>query len=55
MAGKLKGAIPAQTPSGDLKLVRSMFLLTPVKVSPNIRFVMEQRCSTTCKEHQTKE
>ena len=48
MAGKLKGAMPAQTPRGERKLVRSMFLLTPVRVSPIIRFVLEHRCSTTC-------
>ncbi len=30
-----------------LKLVRSMFLLTPVSVSPIIRLVFAHRCSTT--------
>ncbi len=32
-----------------LKLVRSMFLLTPVNVSPIIRLVFAHRCSTTYK------
>ena len=48
MAGKLKGAMPAQTPSGVRNAVRSMSLLTPVMVSPSSRLVLLQQCSTTC-------
>ena len=47
MAGKLKGAMPAHTPRGTLKLVRSMSLLIPVRVSPNIKVVFAHRDSTT--------
>ena len=60
IAGKLKGAMPAHTPSGTLEdqdhrfqswchlwLVRSMSLLIPVRVSPNIKVVFAHRDSTT--------
>ena len=60
IAGKLKGAMPAQTPRGTLEdrdhkspyschlwLVRSMSLLIPVRVSPNIKVVFAHRDSTT--------
>lgn len=47
MAGKLKGAIPAQTPMGRVYEYVSMSLAMLGIVSPICREVMLQQCSTT--------
>lgn len=47
MAGKLKGAMPAHTPMGRRYVWVSMSLVMEGKVSPSIRNVMLQACSTT--------
>ena len=47
MAGKLKGVMPATTPSGRRYVMVSMSLAMPCSVSPSCSDVMLQQCSTT--------
>lgn len=47
MAGKLKGVMPAVTPSGTRYETRSMSLAILDRVSPSCRLGMLQQCSTT--------
>ena len=47
MAGKLKGVMPATTPSGRRYVIVSMSLAMPCSVSPSCSDVMLQQCSTT--------
>mmetsp|Transcript_21293 Transcript_21293/g.36560 ORF Transcript_21293/g.36560 Transcript_21293/m.36560 type:complete len:203 (+) Transcript_21293:1607-2215(+) len=47
MAGKLKGAMPAHTPSGSRKLTVSMSRLTLATVDPIMCVAMPHACSTT--------
>lgn len=50
IAGKLKGQIPAQTPSGSLILYVSIPLDTLGTYSPICRVAMPQACSTTSRQ-----
>ena len=53
MAGKLNGAIPAQTPRGCLRLYVSTLVERFSDVSPIVKVGMLQQCSTTSRPRKT--
>lgn len=52
IAGKLNGVMPAVTPRGTRKVIVSISLAIPGRVSPSWREVILQQCSTTSVIHQ---